>query len=139
MIKTFVVVDIDGTIAEVGDRVNHLLSKPKDWDAYYSKCAEDKPINDILSLIGSFIKSGYSIVYCSGRRESCRQDTINWMRIHKIPCSFKGSNILLRSNEDKRHDVDVKPEMLAAADRNSMVKRWRELGFRCLQVAEGDF
>jgi hypothetical protein len=24
-------------------------------------------------------------------------------------------------------------------DRNSMVKKWRELGLTCLQVAEGDF
>lgn len=24
-------------------------------------------------------------------------------------------------------------------DRNSMVKKWRELGFKCLQVADGDF
>lgn len=56
---------------------------------------------------------------------------------------------------DTRHDTVVKPELLEKAfkedridkskvlcileDRNSMVRKWRELGYTCLQVAEGDF
>jgi hypothetical protein len=57
----------------------------------------------------------------------------------------------MRPNGDLRHDTEVKPELLATAgitpentvcileDRNSMVKKWRELGFTCLQVEDGDF
>lgn len=56
-----------------------------------------------------------------------------------------------RPDGDHRHDTEVKPELLANAgvgpkevlcileDRDSMVAKWRELGYRCLQVAEGKF
>jgi hypothetical protein len=59
--------------------------------------------------------------------------------------------ILMRPDGDKRHDTEVKPEMLnkfgvdlneiafVLEDRNSMVAKWRELGLKCLQVADGDF
>ena len=57
----------------------------------------------------------------------------------------------MRKNNDHRHDSEVKPELLKEAgikldsiafvleDRNSMVKKWRELGLICLQVADGNF
>ena len=57
----------------------------------------------------------------------------------------------MRKNNDHRHDIEVKPELLKEAgikldsiafvleDRNSMVKKWRELGLICLQVADGNF
>ena len=53
--------------------------------------------------------------------------------------------------ETSRHDTVTKPELLKNAgikldsiafvleDRNVMVKKWRELGLICLQVAEGAF
>lgn len=59
--------------------------------------------------------------------------------------------ILMRKNKDYRHDTEVKPELLKnrgitpddvafiLEDRNVMVQKWRELGFTCLQVAEGNF
>jgi hypothetical protein len=61
----------------------------------------------------------------------------------------------MRKNDDFRHDTEVKSENLykfafkvvnqqidvafILEDRDSMVKKWRELGFTCLQVAPGDF
>lgn len=57
----------------------------------------------------------------------------------------------MRPDNDHRHDTEIKPMLLKRAgikmksidfvleDRNSMVQKWRELGLRCLQVAEGDF
>ena len=61
------------------------------------------------------------------------------------------SPVLMRPDGDHRHDTDIKPELLEKAgidldtiafvmeDRNSMVKKWRDMGLICLQVAEGDF
>jgi hypothetical protein len=65
--------------------------------------------------------------------------------------SWYDTNLLMRPRGDRRDDPTVKPELLVARgivpentafileDRNRMVKRWRELGFTCWQVAEGDF
>lgn len=45
--KNIVVVDIDGTIAKVGDRLKYLQQEKKDWDSFYEHCDEDEPIKDM--------------------------------------------------------------------------------------------
>ena len=40
--KHIVVVDIDGTIAQIGDRLKYITHQnPKDYDAFYDHCDED--------------------------------------------------------------------------------------------------
>lgn len=151
-IKKYVVVDIDGTVSIVGDRVKHLSEKPCNWDAFYSRCGEDEPNKPVVELVKNLIVAGYTIVYMTGRRdrEAERFDTALWLHKHDI-----FSHVFMRKDGDFRHDTEVKPELMeqflgnAGAkkedvafileDRNSMVKKWRELGYTCLQVAEGDF
>jgi hypothetical protein len=146
-----VIVDIDGTISKVGERLKYLQIEPKDWDSFYNDCFDDEPILDIVDLVYDLYIQRYNIVFCTGRRESCREKTIAWFNKHFEPEVAKFSKLLMRPNKDHRHDIEVKPELLKKAgieldsiafvleDRNSMVKKWRELGLICLQVAEGDF
>ena len=144
--KRYVIVDIDGTLTKVGDRVKCLENTPPDWDSFYARCGEDAPVKEIVMLVRD-VAAHYNVILCSGRRESCRLVTGEWMDEHGVDYT----RMLLRKDGDFRHDTIVKPEMLEAAgikldeiafvleDRNSMVKKWRELGLTCLQVAEGDF
>ena len=149
MAKNIVVVDIDGTIAKVGDRLKYLQQEKKDWDAFYEHCDEDEPIEDMCRLVKDFHDLGYQIVFCTGRRESVREKTQEWLIWNvKAVCERE---LLMRKDGDWRHDTEVKPELLAKArltpenvylileDRDSMVAKWRELGYRCLQVSEGKF
>lgn len=145
--KMKIIVDIDGTLTKVGDRVNCILKKDPDWDSFYSRCSEDLPVDSVISIVIEARMAGYTIVLCSGRRESCRKDTEAWLERYGVPWDY----MLLRKDGDTRHDMIVKPEMIAEEfggfhdiryvleDRNSMVKAWRELGLLCLQVADGDF
>ena len=48
--KRTVIVDIDGTISKVGDRLKFLKQTPKDWDSFYNDCFEDEPILEIIDL-----------------------------------------------------------------------------------------
>lgn len=149
MSKNIIVVDIDGTIAKVGDRLKYLQQDKKDWDAFYEHCGEDEPIKDMCSLVSDLYKLGYKIVFCTGRRESVREKTRNWLTQNVI--STYDDELLMRKDGDWRHDTEVKPELLQKAgitpddvyfileDRNSMVAKWRELGYRCLQVNDGNF
>jgi hypothetical protein len=144
-----VLVDIDGTITKVGDRINHLNETPKDWDSFYKRCGEDLPVENIIRLV---LKLSFTnpIVFCTGRRESCRTETVKWIKEH-MGFSEGDYKLLMRADGDFRHDTKAKPELLEKAgiklshiefvleDRNSMVNKWRELGLTCLQVAEGDF
>ena len=145
--KNYIVVDIDGTIAKVGDRLKYLQQDSKDWDLFYEHCDEDKPIEDIIGIVKDLYFCGYNIIFCTGRRESVRNKTMEWIKkyLNFHPCSYR---LLMRKDNDWRHDTIVKPLMLdlpasevllVLEDRNSMVKKWRELGYTCLQVNDGDF
>jgi len=145
-----IIVDIDGTIAKVGDRLKYLQQSPKDWDSFYASSFDDEPIKDIIDLVVCLFNKGHSIVFCTGRRESCKYDTIEWIKKH-FPVHFTYHKLLMRPNNDYRHDTETKIEACSNAgimlqdikmvleDRNSMVEKWRSLGVRCLQVADGDF
>lgn len=149
MSKNIIVVDIDGTIAKVGDRLKYLQQEKKDWDAFYEHCDEDEPIDEMCQLVADLFVLGRDIVFCTGRRESVREKTRNWLTQNVI--STYDDELLMRKDKDWRHDTEVKPELLAKAsitpddvyfileDRDSMVAKWRELGYRCLQVADGKF
>lgn len=146
--KNTVVIDIDGTISKVGDRLKYLQQEKKDWDSFYEHCDEDEPIKDVIDIVRSLYWDEYEIVFCTGRRESVRQKTEAWIRKNVVD-DF--NLLLMRPDGDFRHDTMVKPELLAAEgltpdhvlcifeDRDSMVTKWRDLGYRCLQVAEGGF
>ncbi|MDO9069788.1 MAG: hypothetical protein Q7W05_15215 [Deltaproteobacteria bacterium] len=147
--RRIVLVDIDGTISKLGDRLVHLQGEKPDWDSFYSRCHEDEPIKKIAELVRALARS-YEVVYCSGRREDVKKLTIGWFAMHDIYW-MQHTQVLMRKRDDYRHDVDVKPELLQEAgigldeiefvleDRNCMVKKWRDLGLTCLQVADGDF
>ncbi len=144
--KNIVIVDIDGTLTKVGDRAYCLKQDIPDWDSFYNRCGEDEPVTEIIEMV-EHLSRNYQIILMSGRRESCREATTEWF------CKNSGINakMYLRKDGDHRHDTIVKPEMLKVynidiydiafvlEDRNSMVKKWREMGLVCLQVTEGDF
>ena len=148
--KNIVIVDIDGTISKVGDRLKYLQMKNPDWDKFYNSCFDDEPIKEICEMIER-LSHFYNIIYCTGRRESVRKKTIEWINKHIYSMRIFDPIILMRPDGDERHDVIVKPEQLKKhgidfdeiafilEDRNSMVAKWREMGLKCLQVAIGEF
>lgn len=148
--KNIVIVDIDGTVSKVGDRLKHLQKEPPDWDAFYEDCFEDEPVPEMVKLVDNlFLLFQYRIIFCTGRRESVRKKTEKWLKANLS--SQWDLEILMRHDGDHRHDTEVKPELLLEAgidlndiafvleDRKSMVDKWRELGLICLQVAPGEF
>jgi predicted secreted acid phosphatase len=154
MKKNVVIVDIDGTVAKVGERLKYLKQTPPDWDSFYNDCFDDEPIQDVVNMVEMLRGAGMSIYFCTGRRDSVREKTGAWLQKYFrffIAEHDRHRYLLMRANGDYRHDVEVKPELLEKAgitlgsiafileDRNSMVTKWRELGLTCLQVADGDF
>lgn len=150
--KPWILVDIDGTLTEGTKRAEKYLRKENpDWDGYFNACGEDEPIQPIITLVETLAEK-FEIVLCTGRRQSCDKATREWLKKNtRLPEDLA---IIYRKDGDTRHDVEVKPERLAEfieksgkdvlpfaifEDRNSMVAKWRSMGFTCLQVAEGDF
>lgn len=153
MNKRIVIVDVDGTIADCTERANKYLGENKDWQAFYEACDTDKPIKVICKLV-NILWDRFDIVFLTGRKKFTDEKTRAFIDRY-IFGTGEGYKIVYRPDNDDRHDTLVKPELLdnflkenhyrndivefILEDRNSMVAKWRELGFTCLQTQEGNF
>lgn len=137
--------DIDGTLADVSERIRHLKKRPKDWNAFFAGMAQDKTMHSMVRLCNILYDSGIKIILCSGRSEEHRQETVEWLDKHGV----NYHELLLRQDGDRRSDVVVKQEILAGLDkskilfvvedRSRVVQMWRSEGLVCLQCAPGEF
>ena len=140
------VFDLDGTMSNHRHRLHHITSKPKNWPAFFEACSDDPLIEPIAKIATALIIRGEIIAYVTGRPESCRNRTIHWL--HRNRLWFDNTYLIMRSAEDKRPDEVVKPELIKQLpyqvtaifeDRTRVVQKWRELGYTCLQVCDGNY
>jgi len=140
-----VIFDIDGTLADVSERIHHVKKKPKNWNAFFQGMAQDKAIHSMVRLCNILYESGIKIVLCSGRNEEHRPQTVQWLAQQGV----NYHKLILRRDGDMRSDVIAKREMLAGIDRSEIlfvvedrsrvVEMWRSEGLVCLQCAPGEF
>lgn len=147
--KPCVIVDIDGTVANLDHRLHYVRGDKKDWRTFLSKCNEDKPNHDIYLIAESFCDTtGSDLIFCSGRGNEYRDKTETWLKEHNMPYE----HLFMRQERDYRQDTIVKEQILdfevltrykeilaVFDDRSSVVQMWRKRGLRTLQVAAGDF
>jgi hypothetical protein len=151
-----IICDIDGTIADITHRLHYIQNKPKNWESFYGTVKDDKPIYPIIDLLrllnaGVSFSEDVRFVFMSGRKNSTRQDTQDWIREH-LPF-LDAWSLYMRKDGDYREDFIVKKELLeqlkldfpeyeiwfALDDRNQVVRMWRDNGITCLQVKDGDY
>jgi predicted kinase len=131
-----IICDIDGTLAHMEGR------SPYDW----KKVGEDRVDMKIAALLDRLADS-HKIIIVSGRDSVCRPETEAWLKHWEIPYEM----LLMRREKDNRKDDLVKREIFdmyirneynvefVLDDRNKVVEMWRQMGLKCLQVADGDF
>jgi predicted kinase len=145
-----IVVDIDGTVAIMGDR------SPFDW----GRVGEDTPNLAVIDAArNQFYLADESgkrlhVIFLSGRDEVCREATEAWLSEHFINYDFEDADwahLYMRPEGDTRKDSIVKLELFdehvrdaftvnhVYDDRNQVVRMWRSIGLTVFQVAEGDF
>lgn len=127
-----VICDLDGTLA--------LLNGRNPYDA--STCE-----NDLLNEVVADIIKERNVILVSGREDKFRVQTELFLAKHGI----KYMNLFMRKQGDFRKDSVIKREIyeqhikdkyevhFVLDDRNQVVQLWRELGLKCLQVADGNF
>ena len=132
-----VICDLDGTLA--------LLNGRNPYDA--STCEQDLLNKPVSVLVEALQCHGYKIIFVSGRFDTHRKETEQWLKNHNI----KYHKLFMRQADDKRRDSIIKRELyekeikpnynveIVLDDRNQVVAMWRETGLTCLQVAEGNF
>ena len=90
---------------------------------------------------------GEKVIIVTGRDESCRELTAEWLDFYGIPYS----EMFMRKADDYRKDSIIKKEiydndifprynvLFVYDDRNQVVDMWRGLGVKVFQVEEGNF
>jgi len=129
-----IIVDIDGTVAERGDR-----------DIFdMSRVGCDIPIIPVINIVKAFKALNYTIIFITGRedRDNCAAETCKWFEKNNIPYDI----LHMRGKGDYRKDYIVKEEIyrdqienkfdveFVLDDRNGPVNMWRDIGLLCLQV-----
>ena len=141
-----VVFDLDGTLANADHRMHWVSSKPKNWAACDAAIPQDTVHTDIAWIL-DYLPLDTRIILCTGRSDSVRETTEQWLRDNHIEYDA----LYMRPTGDFRKDSVVKVELLQQIindygkpylwfdDRQQVVDAIRAEGIRVLQVAPGDF
>lgn len=145
-IKQFVIVDLDGTIADCGHRLHH--AQAKEWDEFQNAADQDPVLVDIADLVRELSRSSY-IIILTGRNERYRHKTIQWLEAAGLDGSYE--ELIMRPEGDFSQDAAYKIEQLekrfgdkagilanvwlAIDDRDTVVEAFRNYGITTLQPA----
>jgi len=133
-----IIFDIDGTLAHISGK-----RSPYDYTGVQTDDV-DVTVRYIAQLCAQDVDK---IIILSGREDSCRSDTFNWLTENKIHFD----ELLMRQTGDSRKDSIIKEEIFwkdiepnynviaVFDDRDQVVKMWRSLGIKCFQCDYGNF
>jgi phosphoglycolate phosphatase-like HAD superfamily hydrolase len=136
-----VIVDMDGTLADVRHRVHHVQGRRKNWMNFFATMHKDPPNQEIVDMVRD-LAHDREIIIVSGRPDNYQHVTEEWLRRYDVPYQ----EIHMRPAGDHRADHIVKREilhrLLAAGkkielvidDRPSVCDMWRDCGLKVHQV-----
>lgn len=134
-------VDIDGTLAHMKD-----YRGPFDWAKVGLDDVDEVVAEIVDTLRFSQMNTLQATVVMSGRDESCRQQTEDWLDENGIHFDY----LFMRPAGDMRKDSIVKAELFdkhvrnnfnvrfVLDDRPQVCRMWRAMGLKVLQVADPD-
>lgn len=138
-----VIVDLDGTLADVEHRRHLVTGKRRNFKAFHEACAADTPNAWCVALVESMRDAGHEVLLVSGRSQAVEKETLEWLgRVFRG--NLDGIKLaLLAHHGASRPDTELKREWLRAfgkekvlfvvEDRARVVRMWREEGVVCLQ------
>ncbi len=142
-----VIFDLDGTISNTDHRHHFITQQPKDFDAFTAAAKDDSVHHYVAEVLRALKDKGYEIHIFTGRNDTVKSDTVEWLNINDIPYDV----LMMRPDSTDRYtrDTDLKNKWLtklnpsdilcAFDDRNRSVAFYRNHGIPCFQVAEGGF
>ena len=135
--------DLDGTLADDSHRWHHI-ARTGDWEKYYSECPHDKPIQHVIEVARALHAAGFSIIIVTGRSESIRRETEEWLLQHGVLYT----ELIMRKKTDRRRNSELKLEaledlvlrgylpLMVFEDLPAAVTTYRRAGVPCAQVAD---
>lgn len=145
-IKTCIIYDIDGTLADISHRKHFIEGDVKDWASFNANCVSDEPIPEMVDRIKLDIEEEKHWVFLmTGRSAEYRDITEQWMTKHGI----YHDGLLMRNEGDYRPDTEVKKQfgrliqergleiIEVYEDRPSVIRMWRSIGVPVTDVGDG--
>ena len=139
MLKPAILIDLDGTLAEVDHRI-------KDGKCDHSRIHEDKYNNAVREIICKF-QDTHNIILFTARHCDLRDATKRWcwdnfiifdQLIMKLP-SHEGPNYLVKYEMYKEF-IEGKYEVLFAIDDNNrVVEMLRDIGITTFQIRNTEY
>lgn len=150
--KSAFIFDLDGTLCDATPRYKKYVEDCKNWEEFYAHCDEDDPQWTVCLVLRALRKSGFDILFVTGRRESARKATLKWIEEYLGKDVAISEHLFMRSAEDgfcedyvtkcrnyREHIKDKWSICGVFEDRGQCVKAWRDLGLRCYQVQDGSY
>jgi|TARA_Y100000034_G_scaffold135902_1_gene209718 hypothetical protein len=111
----YIVVDMDGTIADCQHRLHHL--ETGDWASFYAECDRDTPIDPVIEAVVALeafsrIPEFYDVIIVTGREDTAKRKTIVWLNSTRMPYE----RVIMRKRGDYRSAVEWKLAQLAALE-----------------------
>lgn len=103
-----VIVDVDGTLADVRGIRHHVLTKPKDFDAFHAAAADVPPNQQAIDFCNRAHADGCVIVVVTARLDKWADSTAAWLHRH-LDVPFDGP--FHRADGDFRPDIQVKRDI----------------------------
>lgn len=151
-----IIVDLDGTLADVGPARHYVRTLPfdqtlkgkqrRDFEAFHKfATTEAEPNWHVVKLINSFYFDVH-ILFVTGRHEKWRDATVEWL--DKYDIAF--DSLFMRPDGDFRKDYVLKEEIynnlivakykivFAVDDNPAIVALWRRLGIPVFVVPGWD-
>lgn len=141
-----IIVDLDGTLADITIRRKYLSGEKKDWKNFNSSVSSDT-LNEWCREIMLRMATDHQIIIVSGRTDLLKAETIQWLDQFQVPYHY----LFMRQDRDNRDDRIIKKEiydnfiklrfnvLFVLDDRAKVVSMWREQGLVCLQCDSGNF
>ena len=131
-----VIVDVDGTLADVRAIRHHVAQKPKNFDAFHAASAHVAPNQQAIDFVTRHHAAGFIIIVVTARLQTWFDVTNTWLHRH-MPVPFDGP--FHRPDGDFRPDVQVKRDIHrylsrhfdirgAIDDNPNVIALWDELG-----------
>jgi hypothetical protein len=140
-----VIIDIDNTLSNANERF--ALAKKQDgkidWDIVHNpdNIILDKPFYPMINLSKNYKKDDFEIIILTGRPESTREITIEWLSVYGIEYDKlymrSWNDNFLKAYDFKRkiYENEIKHSVFCAYDdEQSIVDMWIEMGIPCFKV-----
>ncbi len=150
MRKDIIVVDLDGTLADIDHRVDLVRCDKPDYDAFHKLCTKDTPKKWCVDLIFTFLRDDFIVKIVSARSRIVEVETLLWIGnifSPNFPWTKHLELVMVRNKDDHSPDQELKRKWLhesglkdrilfAVDDRQKVVDMWRAEGLTCLQCAK---